>query len=429
MKNDGKPKGWNRIALETVAEIQTGISKSASRQIGDPIRVPYLRVANVQDGSLDLSDVQTILVDKKAVSRHKLKKNDLLLVEGNGNPENLGRCAIWGGELELCLHQNHLFVVRPEKTELDFRYLALQVQSDRGRHYLLSCSKSSSGLATLNSTQLRSFPVLFPCMEEQHSIVALISMWERAIERQLQILDLKVRRKRALMQQLLTGQQRFPEFAKSKGTQDTLLGFIAVDWSMKTISTVFERVRRKNGTSTDLVLTASGQHGLVDQRDYFDRNVAGVSLEGYYLLVRGEFAYNRSAMKGYPYGAIKRLDAHDRGAVSTLYHCFRLKDKESDSDFFMHLFEFGLLNRQLRRICQVGGRAHGLLNVTAGDFEKMLVPLPSKEEQVRIAAVLNKCDEEIEQLKVQLEAFRKQKKGLMERLLTGNVRVPTNTAM
>ena len=134
-------------------------------------------------------------------------------------------------------------------------------------------------------------------------------------------------------------------------------------------------------------------------------------------------------MNGYPYGAIKRLDVHPCGAVSTLYHCFALKDKKCYSDFFMHFFEAGLLNRQLRRICQVGGRAHGLLNVTAGDFEKMVVPVPPKEEQARIAAVLNEFDDEIEQLKAELEAIRKQKKGLMQQLLTGKVRVPANTAM
>ncbi len=379
---------------------------------------PYLANSNVRWGNFETHNLQTMHFNSDEMDKFSLRPGDLIVCEGG----EVGRAAVWDGRIAPCYFQKALHRLRPIDKEVDvvFARYFLDFSVCTG---LINSIIGTTSISHFTREQFLRFPIWFPTVEEQKLLVTILSTWERAIEEAERLLALKQRRKRALMQQLLTGQQRFPEFAKSKGTQDTLLGPIAVDWPLNPISTVFERVRRKNGTSTDRVLTASGQHGLVDQRDYFDRNVAGVSLEGYYVLERGEFAYNRSAMKGYPYGAIKRLDARECGAVSTLYHCFGLKDRESDSDFFMHLFEFGLLNRQLRRICQVGGRAHGLLNVTAGDFEKMLVPVPSKEEQVRIAGVLNKCDEEIEQLKAQLEALKKQKKGLMQQLLTGRVRV------
>jgi len=180
---------------------------------------------------------------------------------------------------------------------------------------------------------------------------------------------------------------------------------------------------RKNSAAIEHVLTISGRQGFVDQREYFDRRIAAVSVAGYYHLKRGEFAYNRSLMKGYPFGAIKRLDEFDEGVVSTLYICFAFKRDDVDSDFMLHLFESGYLNAQLSRITNLGSRAHGLLNVTATDFIKLRVPLPTKTEQQKIAAVLTIADREINLLEQQLAALREQKKGLMQKLLTGKVRV------
>jgi type I restriction enzyme S subunit len=162
---------------------------------------------------------------------------------------------------------------------------------------------------------------------------------------------------------------------------------------------------------------------LIDQSVFFNRSVAGQSLEAYYLLKKREFAYNRSSMKNYPYGAIKRLDRYEEGILSTLYICFSIKNDGGYSDYFKHLFESGLLNRELRGIAQVGARAHGLLNVTLKDFLSINVLQPSHEEQSSIAQVLSAADNEINQLEKKLKALEKQKRGLMQKLLTGEIRV------
>lgn len=417
------PAGWKKLALEDLAALQTGISVSANRPIDDPIRVPYLRVANVQDGHLDLTEIKTIELAKGKIERYLLRKGDVLLTEG-GDYDKLGRGCVWNGDIPQCVHQNHVFAIRTDDSRLDARFFSAQATSEYGKHYFRSCSKQTTNLASINSTQLRQFPVLLPKRDEQNSIVEILTTWDRGIEQLDRLIAAKEKRKRALMQQLLTGKLRFLEFVRSNNLHETPLGSMAEDWPIKQLGAVFKRVRRKNQNGLDLVLTASGEYGLVDQKTFFNRNVAGASLEGYCLLRRGEFAYNRSAMSGYSYGAVKRLEAHDEGAVSTLYHCFALDADDSDSDFYVHFFEIGLLNRQLRQICQVGGRSHGLLNVTAGDFEKMLIPVPCKKEQNTIAKVLDACDEELNRLRSQLEALKVQKKELMRKLLTGEVRVP-----
>ena len=129
---------WHVMALEDVAEIQTGLSKSATRQ-GEFIRMPYLRVANVQDGHFDLSEIKEIDVPKDLVDRFRVRIGDVLLTEG-GDFDKLGRGAVWHGQIKDCVHQNHIYVVRPYPNKLDARFFAFQTQGPSGRAYFQSCS-------------------------------------------------------------------------------------------------------------------------------------------------------------------------------------------------------------------------------------------------------------------------------------------------
>lgn len=213
------------------------------------------------------------------------------------------------------------------------------------------------------------------------------------------------------MQQLLTGKSRFKEF---KGER----------WHRVRLSQILEQVVRRNSTGCHRVLTGSAEHGLIDQREYYSRRVASDDVSGYYLVKRGEFAYNRSSADGYPFGATKRLDDYGEGVLSTLYLVFRIRDGTPvDSNFLDHTHEGGLFNSQLSRLCREGARSHGLLNITADEYFSMHMDLPSLPEQQRIEAVLSACDREIELLQKQLEALKEQKRGLMQKLLTGEVRV------
>lgn len=107
------PKDWRVMKLKKVAEIQTGLAKG-KKNITDPVFLPYLRVANVQDGHLDLSEIKKIKVSRNKISRYSLKNGDVLLTEG-GDFDKLGRGTVWRNEIPNCLHQNHIFVVRPDR--------------------------------------------------------------------------------------------------------------------------------------------------------------------------------------------------------------------------------------------------------------------------------------------------------------------------
>lgn len=197
---------------------------------------------------------------------------------------------------------------------------------------------------------------------------------------------------------------------------------LPAQWRWARIGEHFKRVQRKNTAGVDRVLTASGTHGLVDQKEFFNRRVAASETNHYYHLKRGEFAYNRSAMNGYPFGAIKRLDAHDEGALSTLYICFSLRpEAEVDPDFAAFLFDSDQLDGEMSSICAVGARAHGLLNVTPADFFEVSIPVPPLREQRKIAAILSSVDDAIAATRQVIEQAKRVKKGLLQTLMTQGI--------
>ncbi|HVL09771.1 MAG TPA: restriction endonuclease subunit S [Burkholderiaceae bacterium] len=402
------------MPLHTVAEVRTGLAKGKPALI-DPVEVPYLRVANVQDGHFDLGEIKTILVERSAIKRYQLHAGDVLMTEG-GDFDKLGRGAVWSGEISPCLHQNHLFVVRPDSSVLNAIFLAALSSSHYGRAYFESCAKRSTNLASINSSQLKEFPVVLPPYSEQAQIACILDTWDAAIATTKQLLANSRRQMRDLMQGLLTGHRTF-------GTDCTL-------WAHADFDQVFERVTRKNTAGDQNVLTISGQHGLISQREYFSRVVASDDLSGYTHLSTGDFAYNKSSSNGYPMGAIKPLVAYDSGVVSSLYICFRIRPGvEADEDFFSHYFDAGMLNDEITGIAQEGARNHGLLNVSVKEFFKLKLRVPPLEDQRRIAEVLNTAQEEIRNIEGQLERLKTEKRALMADLLTGKrrVRVPDTT--
>jgi len=173
VNSNKKNCGWKIVPLKNVAKIQTGIAKGKSYKNTNIKELPYLRVANVQDGYLDLSEIKTICVAEHEIERYSLKYGDVLLTEG-GDFDKLGRGTIWRGEVPNCLHQNHVFSVRTDTSVLIPEFLSYQTGSLYGRRYFLKCSKKTSNLASINSTQVKGFPVLLPSITEQQRLINLI---------------------------------------------------------------------------------------------------------------------------------------------------------------------------------------------------------------------------------------------------------------
>jgi len=269
----------------------------------------------------------------------------------------------------------------------------------------LDFSKYNSGGAqpSLNRNFIYPISVQLPCRDEQERIARVLTAWESTIQKTEQLIAAKERSSKALMQRVF----RMGPYPRHR------------------LSQFAHRVTRKNREGNGHPLTISGAGGLVSQSSYFGKRIAAEKTEHYTLLKRGEYAYNKSYSAGYPLGAIKRLDAHEAGIVSTLYLCFALDvSKAPISDYFAFFCEAGGFNHQIYQVAQEGARNHGLLNVTADDFFSMTMPMPPRDVQERVVNVLGTAMRELSLLRAQLAAARNQKRGLMQKLLSGQWRLP-----
>ena len=180
-------------------------------------------------------------------------------------------------------------------------------------------------------------------------------------------------------------------------------------------------IKRKNiNNESDLPLTISSLDGLVDQRTYFNKVVASKDMSNYYLLKKGEFAYNKSYSVGFPFGSIKRLDKYNQGALSSLYICFQVNNM--NSDFIVKYFESPQWHKQISLCVAEGARNHGLLNVNINDFFSTKHFLPQLAEQEKIANFLTTVDKKITNLENTIISLENQKKGLLQQIFSQKLR-------
>lgn len=164
------PEHWEVSRLKNVAQVQTGLTLGKNYGASDLSEYPYLRVANVQTGYLDLRHVSMVRVPHTEATGCQLQYGDVLLTEG-GDRDKLGRGCIWRGEIEGCLHQNHIFAVRANRAKLLPEFLVLLIASGHGRSYFEQTAKQTTNLASTNSTTLRAFPLFLPDISEQRSLL------------------------------------------------------------------------------------------------------------------------------------------------------------------------------------------------------------------------------------------------------------------
>ena len=360
-----------------------------------------MRVANVQDGHLDLSEVKTITIARKDLSRYALQVGDVLMTEG-GDFDKLGRGFVWEGQIKNCLHQNHVFAVRTDKAKLNPYFLTYQAGSNYGKGYFLNCSKQSTNLASINSSQLKEYPVLLPGISEQNDIVSILRTWDQAILFSERLVSEKKFVRMGLMQQLLTGNRRCPRFDG--------------EWREVQLGDVF--VNRTESGRTDLPLVSITAGRGVIPRDEIDRKDSSSEDKGKYLRIcPGDIGYNTMRM----WQGVSALSPLE-GIVSPAYTIVT-PHKGIDGEFMAILFKFPPVVHLFYRYSQ--GLVSDTWNLKFRHFSEIKVRIPEEAEQKAIANVIRIVDKEIALLQSKADALREQKKGLMQQLLTGKIRVNT----
>ena len=306
---------------------------------------------------------------------------------------------------------SHRFpMYRPVNDRADIDYLIYYFLTKWGTDILEAASPGGAGRnKTLGQDRFLKSKIVLPTIGEQQKIAEILTTQDKVIELKEKRLAEKQRQKKYLMQQLLTGKKRLPGFSG--------------DWKIVRLHQIVKRHTKRNTIGNTNVLTISAQYGLINQAEFFNKAIASDDKSNYFLLERGDFAYNKSYSNGYPFGAIKRLTRYDAGIVSPLYICFRIKNKSISDEYLEQYFEVGVMNHEIQACAQEGARNHGLLNITVDDFFNSKLLLPPSEEQTAIVQVLSTADRELDLLRQDIEQEKQKKKALMQLLLTGIVRV------
>ena len=271
-----------------------------------------------------------------------------------------------------------------DDTVLSYKYLYHYLKAPFLMKYV-TANATGGTIKHLNQSILVDFPIPITEKPEQDRITKLLDSLESSITLHQRKLDKLQATKKALLQEM------FPEEGQNKPKR-RFKGFTDA-WEQRKLGQFTARVTRKNGGQSDLPLTISAQDGLVDQRKYFNRQVASRDMSNYYLIKKGEFAYNKSYSEGYPFGAVKRLDYYNIGALSTLYILFEITDKNISSDFIVSYYMTHLWYKEISKRAAEGARNHGLLNISTEDFFDSELNIPNSiEEQVKIGNFIKEFD-------------------------------------
>ena len=278
---------------------------------------------------------------------------------------------------------------------------ALKGQEQRAMNW---ASKTTHGTLRLTTPQLKEIPIPVPSPEEQDRIAEILSTWDRAIEQVNALIEQKQERLHGLRQRLLTGEQRFPEFDEP--------------WQEKELGDYFRYFSNRNSDERDHpVLSCSKVHGIIPQSEKFDRRVASKDTSNYKIVERGDLVYDPMLLWD---ASIGFVDCVDRGLVSPAYYTFKFNEERGCRDFFRHLLATHRVRYRYKAISQ--GTNQRRRKAPRGAFLGIGVDVPSLPEQQKIASVMQTAEAEIERLEKKRDALKSQKKGLMQRLLTGAVR-------
>ena len=397
---------WNVICIEDVlSEIDAGWSPLCKEEQANDGEWGVLKTTAVTWNGFNGSENKKLPSTLKPRPHLEVVHGDILITRA-GPIERVGVIAYVSQPRHKLMLSDKLIRITISKNHSS-RFISIALGCNQTKRQLL---KVKSGLAkaqaNISQSIIKNLTLALPVKLEQQKIANFLISVDTKIR--------QLKRKHTLMQQYKKGvvQQLFSQQVRFK--DDDGMDYPA--WKEQRLGDFFERVTRKNKKDCKNVMTISAQQGLINQQEYFKKSVSADDVTGYYLMYKGEFAYNKSYSAGYPLGAIKKLNRYDEGVVSTLYICFKAKENVV-TEFYEQYFEGGLLNREIQKIAQEGARNHGLLNVSVVEFFRdVVIQLPSIGEQQKISDFLKSIDNKIEQLNTQIIQAETFKKGLLQQM-------------
>lgn len=386
------PKDWDVKRLGEFSQVFSGGTPKTSNPHYYKGDIPFIKSGEIKKNFTEQ------MLSEEGVRNSSAKIVDVgdLLYALYG--ANSGDCSL--SKIKGAINQAILCI----RTKADNYFLCSVLALNKGYYYNRFLQ---GGQGNLSAEIVKSYKIALPPLSEQKMIAEILGLWDKAIEKQSQLISQLELRKKGLMQQLLTGKKRLSGYKEK--------------WGTITMNEHFFHLTETSKDCRYTPMTISAKLGFVSQQEKYDRIIAGDSLTRYTILHKGDFAYNKGNSHLYEMGCIYRLK-ESTAAVPFVYICFRGDDKVC-GDFYHYFFSNHGLDRQLKKIITSGARRDGLLNVNKSDFFQLKLPYPQINEQNAIAHILIAQDKALTFEQQKLEHLRNQKRGLMQKLLTGKIRI------
>lgn len=367
-----------------------------------------MRGINITEGRIRHSDEidRYYNEDTIGLEKYRLQVGDLVIgMDGSKVGKN---SALVTSKENYSLLVQRVGRLRNEDKNL-INLIQIAVGSDKFIKYVEEM-KTSSAIPHISPADIRNFPLSLPEDSNERRLVAsyFTSLDSQISASTSRLASLK-QMKAASLQAMFPQEGETVPKIRFKGFEE--------EWKKVKLNSFAKRVTRKNShLESTLALTIASAHGLVSQIDYFNNLVVGSNIRNYYLLKKGEFAYNKSYSNGYPFGSVKRLERYEQGILSTLYITFSI-DNSISSDYLTHFFDTNLWHKEVAERAAEGARNHGLLNIGANDFLDINIWKPeSKAEQQAIASYFTSLDRQISLQSQRLEKLKQIKSACLDKM-------------
>lgn len=391
---------WDSFKLVELGKFIGGGTPSSSNLSFWTGSIPWISSSDIKEDNINnISISRYITEDAIEKSATKYCPAPVILIVSR---VGVGKVAL--SHTSLCTSQDFCNIIEIKCHPVFLSYNLLRTMKRKSREV------QGTSIKGITSDELQKIRVFIPKnKDEQNKISNLLTLLDERIATQNKIIEDLKKLKSAICEKLFCT-------PKDKQPKVRLHGFSDA-WHFVRLSDICHRIRCKNtGEQCKQVLTIAAQYGLVSQEDFFNKNVASENLSGYYLLQKGDFAYNKSYSGDYAWGTVKRLDNYKQGVLSPLYICFRLDSARVDSDFLVYYFESKKWYKAVADIAGEGARNHGLLNISVIDYFNTIHCIPSIEEQKQIAWIMRTLSSKITQEQRMLNCCIAQRKYLLRQM-------------
>ena len=378
------------ITLGSIAKITSGGTPDRENPAYWGGTVPWVKTTLVQNCEIGLDDIDEKITEGGLKSSSaKLIPAGSILMAMVGQGKTRGQVAIL--TTDAAINQNCAAIILNDEAHCRYVYQQLLFRYEEIRN-----ASNSSGQQNLNAGLIRELRMPLPRRPEQEKIAEILFAWDSAIQKTEQLIAAKERHYTHELSRLISRGQH----------PHGHVGAFAEEVSA-----------RNRGGNEARVLSVTNSRGFVLPEDQFERRVASADLSNYKVVCRGQYAYNPSRIN---VGSIARLDGWDDGVLSPMYVVFRLDDAKVDSDYFLHWLNSHEARQRIKNSAQGSVRE----TVSFSEFAAITIPLPDRTRQTAVARFLNALREEIDLLGQSIAALKTQKRGLMQKLLTGQWRLP-----